>query len=251
MEGKAAVILDGTPFVLVMPINAFDLIHTTEDRALRMPYANLVRVMRMIALMISLLLPAAFIAVSNFHQEVIPVHLLFAIAASRQGVPFSTLTELILFEIAFEIIREASVRIPASAGNAMGIIGGLIIGQAAVDANIVKPNCDYYCCTDGNWLLYDAELLFEFCLSDYKVWVYCAGSGWRIFRAGDGDHCTFGTALQQPVARHAVFSAVFRCVQFKRGYFFCKTHLETVWIQAPAELGAGGSVYGIGAGGSN
>lgn len=139
MEGKAAVILDGTPFVLVMPINAFDLIHTTEDRALRMPYANLVRVMRMIALMISLLLPAAFIAVSNFHQEVIPVHLLFAIAASRQGVPFSTLTELILFEIAFEIIREASVRIPASAGNAMGIIGGLIIGQAAVDANIVSP----------------------------------------------------------------------------------------------------------------
>ncbi len=139
MEGKAVVILDGTPYALIMPINAFELIHTPEDKALRFPYANLVRIMRIIALFISLLLPAVFVAVCNFHQETIPVHLLFAISASRRSVPFSLMTELILFEIAFEIIREASIRIPSSAGNAMGIIGGLIIGQAAIDANIVSP----------------------------------------------------------------------------------------------------------------
>lgn len=139
MEGKAVIVLDGTPFVLIMPINAFELIHTPEDRALRFPYANLIRIMRIIALFISLLLPSVFVAVCNFHQEAIPVHLLFAISASRRSVPFTLMTELILFEIAFEIIREASIRIPSTAGNAMGIIGGLIIGQAAIDANIVSP----------------------------------------------------------------------------------------------------------------
>lgn len=139
MEGKVVVILDGTPFVLIMPINAFDLIHTPEDNALRVPYANLVRLMRIISLIISLLLPGIFVAVCNFHQEVIPVHLLFAISATRRGVPFSLITELILFEVAFEIIREASIRIPSAAGNSIGIIGGLIIGQAAIEANIVSP----------------------------------------------------------------------------------------------------------------
>lgn len=139
MEGKIALVLDGTPFVLLLPINAFELIHTPEDKALRFPYANLVRLMRITALFISLLLPAVFVAMCNFHQEAIPVHLLFAISASRRNVPFNLITELILFEIAFEIIREASIRIPSSAGNAMGIIGGLIIGQAAIEANIVSP----------------------------------------------------------------------------------------------------------------
>lgn len=139
MEGKAVIVLDGTPYALIMPINAFELIHTPEDRALRFPYANLVRIMRIIALFISLLLPAVFVAMCNFHQEAIPVHLLFAISASRRSVPFTLMTELILFEIAFEIIREASIRIPSSAGSAMGIIGGLIIGQAAIEANIVSP----------------------------------------------------------------------------------------------------------------
>lgn len=139
MEGKAAILLDGTPYALVMPINAFDLIHTPEDRALRFPYANLVRIMRIAALFISLLLPAVFVAMCNFHQETIPVHLLFAISASRRSVPFSLMTELILFETAFEIIREASIRTPSSSGSAIGIIGGLIIGQAAIEANIVSP----------------------------------------------------------------------------------------------------------------
>lgn len=139
MEGKAVIVLDGTPFALIMPINAFELIHTPEDKALRFPYANLVRTVRIIALVISLLLPAVFVAMCNFHQETIPVHLLFAISASRRLVPFTLMTELILFETAFEIIREASIRIPSTAGNAMGIIGGLIIGQAAIEANIVSP----------------------------------------------------------------------------------------------------------------
>ncbi|MBQ6907462.1 MAG: spore germination protein, partial [Clostridia bacterium] len=139
MEGKAVIILDGSPFVLIAPINAFDLIKTADDKSLRFPYTNFVRILRIIAMCTSLLLPSIFVAVSCYHQEAIPIHLLFAISASRKAVPFSLITELILFEIAFEIIREASIRIPSPAGNAMGIIGGLIIGQSAIDANIVSP----------------------------------------------------------------------------------------------------------------
>jgi len=138
-KGKVALLVDGSPFALVLPINAFELTHSQEDNYLRTPYANLIRIMRLIAMIAALLLPGVFIAVVNFHHEAIPEHLLFAIASSREKVPFSLLTELIILEFAFEFIREASVRMPGSGGNAIGIIGGLIVGQAAVEANLVSP----------------------------------------------------------------------------------------------------------------
>ncbi len=138
-KGKVALLVDGSPFALVLPINAFELMHSQEDNYLRTPYANLIRIMRTIAMIAALILPGFFMAVVNFHHEVIPEHLLFAIASSREKVPFSLLTELIILEFAFEFIREASVRMPGSGGNAIGIIGGLIVGQAAVEANLVSP----------------------------------------------------------------------------------------------------------------
>lgn len=137
--GKVAVLVDGSPFALVMPINFFELTHTSEDSYLRYPFANLIRIMRIPAMLASLLLPGIFIAVMNFHHDSIPLHLLFAIEASREKIPFSMLTELIILEFAFEFIREASVRMPGVGGSAIGIIGGLIVGQAAVDANLVSP----------------------------------------------------------------------------------------------------------------
>lgn len=139
LEGKIAAVLDGTPFVLIMPVNAFELFHTPEDKSLRFWYVNFIRVMRILSVTVSLLLPAVLVAVCSFHREAVPVNLLFAISESRNGVPFSLMVELILFETAFEIIREASIRIPSLSGNAIGIIGGLIIGQAAIDASIVSP----------------------------------------------------------------------------------------------------------------
>ncbi len=138
-KGKIALIVDGSPFALVLPINVFELTHSQEDNYLRTPYANLIRIMRLIAMVSALLLPGIFIAMVNFHHESIPVHLLFAIASSREKVPFSLLTELIILEFAFEFIREASIRMPGTGGNAIGIIGGLIVGQAAVEANLVSP----------------------------------------------------------------------------------------------------------------
>ena len=85
------------------------------------------------------LLPGLYLAVTRFHTQVLPTNLLLSFAEARQGVPFSSIVELIFLELSFELIREAGVRIPGALGNAIGIVGGLIIGQAAVEANLVSP----------------------------------------------------------------------------------------------------------------
>ena len=212
MEGKAVVILDGTPFVLIMPINAFDLVHTPEDKALRFPYANMVRFMRIIALFISLLLPAVLVAVCNFHPEAIPVHLMFAISASRSDVPFSLITELILFEAAFEIIREASIRIPSAAGNAMGIIGGLIIGQAAIDARLVSPIVIIIVALTGigSFTIPNYSLTFAYRILKYVYIALAAVAGLLGIAAGLAVHLTalcnsqsFGVPFMAPFSESA------------------------------------------------
>ncbi len=138
-EGKVAVVVQGSPFVLVMPTTHIDLFQSPEDSYIRFPYANMLRIIRISAIAMSLLLPGFYVAITNFHQEMIPTDLLFAIEASRERVPFPSLIEILIMEIAFEFIREAGIRIPGPLGPSLGIIGGLILGQAAVAANIVSP----------------------------------------------------------------------------------------------------------------
>ncbi len=138
-QGKAAIIVEGSPYVLILPTNFTDLLNSTEDRNSRFLYANLMRIVRIFGLALSLLLPAFFIALVNFHYDAIPTDLLFAILASRESMPFSLVTELVMLEIFFELIREAGLRVPSPIGSTIGIIGALIIGQAAVEANIVSP----------------------------------------------------------------------------------------------------------------
>lgn len=139
IEGKIVLILQGSPFALIAPVTAGDFITTVEDNYIRFPFANLIKVIRIIGIIMSFLLSGLYIATINFHKEMIPTNLLFAIASSRQNVPFAPFFELIIMEIAFDIIREASIRVPSPIGSTLGIIGGLIIGQAAVEANLVSP----------------------------------------------------------------------------------------------------------------
>lgn len=139
IEGKVAIILQGSPFALISPITATELFTTPEDKYLRFPYSNFVRIIRIMGILISFLLPAFYIAIVNFHHEMIPTELLFAIEASREATPFSSLVELLIMELSFDLIKEASIRVPSPIGSTLGIIGGLIIGQAAVSANIVSP----------------------------------------------------------------------------------------------------------------
>lgn len=139
INGRVAIIVAGSPNVLVVPVTAYELLHSAEDEYIRFPYANLLRFIRIIASFIALLLPSIYIAITNFHQEMIPTDLLLAIEASREKVPFQSIVELIVMEISFELIREAGIRVPGPIGPTLSIVGALILGQAAVEANIVSP----------------------------------------------------------------------------------------------------------------
>ncbi|MGN0106696.1 MAG: spore germination protein [Hominilimicola sp.] len=138
-EGRVALILNGSPHVLIMPTNIFELTHAVSDDYLRIPYANMARIIRMVAILFSVLLPGLYLAITLFHQEIIPTYLLYSISASRENVPFPSILELLLMDLSFEMIREAGLRMPGPIGSTLGIVGGLILGQAAVSAKIVSP----------------------------------------------------------------------------------------------------------------
>lgn len=138
-EGRVALILNGSPHAMVLPTTAFELTHSVSDSYLRVPYANMTRIIRIIAMFFSILMPGIYLATTLFHQEIIPTYLLYSISASRENVPFPTLVELLLMDLSFEMIREAGIRMPGPIGSTLGIVGGLILGQAAVSAKIVSP----------------------------------------------------------------------------------------------------------------
>ena len=138
-EGRAAVILSGSPRALILPTNAYEMTHSASDAYLRIDFANMSRALRLIATAISVLLPGVFLAITMYHAEMLPTYLLYAISASRQNVPFPSVIELLLMDFSFEMIREAGIRMPNPIGSVLGIVGGLILGQAAVSAKIVSP----------------------------------------------------------------------------------------------------------------
>ena len=139
LSGRVVVVVNGSPYVLIMPCVFVDFLSSAEDPNLKFQYANLLKFVRLVAFFITLLLPGLYVAITNFHQEIIPTELLFAIVASRESVPFPIIVEILAMEISFELIREASLRVPSPIGTTIGIIGALILGQAAVEASIVSP----------------------------------------------------------------------------------------------------------------
>ncbi|WP_067621190.1 spore germination protein [Alicyclobacillus acidiphilus] len=138
-EGYVAIFVGNTPFCLIVPVVLWSLIHTSEDTNIRYLPGTFMRVLRMIALFTALLLPSLYVAVTNYHSEMLPTDLMLAIAGSREQVPFPVVVEVLLMEFAIELIREAGIRIPSVIGPTIGIVGALIIGQAAVQAGIVSP----------------------------------------------------------------------------------------------------------------
>ena len=139
LEGRVAVIVNGSPYVLIMPGVFLDFLSSPEDMNLKHQYSNLLKIVRFIATFITLLLPGIYVAITNYHTELIPTELLFTIAASRNTVPFPTIVEILIMEISFELIREAGLRVPTPFGSTIGIIGALILGESAVSANLVSP----------------------------------------------------------------------------------------------------------------
>ncbi len=138
-EGRAAIIMEGSPFAIIVPVTLFSLLHSPEDFFLKWPFAILLRFIRLLSLFLAALLPALYIAITTFHREMIPTDLLISIIKAKENVPFPTVLEILLMEVSFELIREAGVRMPGIVGQTLGIIGALILGQAAVQANVVSP----------------------------------------------------------------------------------------------------------------
>lgn len=139
LEGRVAILTDGTPFVLIVPVSFISFLQSVEDYNERYVLGTAVRWIRYIAFLSSLLLPSLYIAITTFHQEMIPTRLLVSIAAAREGVPFPALVEALMMELTFEALREAGIRLPRAVGQAVSIVGALVIGQAAVQAGIVSP----------------------------------------------------------------------------------------------------------------
>jgi hypothetical protein len=138
LEGRVAIFTDGTPFVLVAPIVFWGSLNANEDYYERTFMSSFLRILRIGFMMISLLLPSLYVAMTTFQQEMIPTSLLLSIASSREVVPFPAIIEAFFMELVFEGLREAGVRMPKQIGQTMSIVGALVIGQAAVEAGIVS-----------------------------------------------------------------------------------------------------------------
>lgn len=138
LEGRVAILVDGTPFVLLVPHLFSQFFHSSEDYYQRADFVTLIRIIRYIGLFIALLAPSLYIAITTFHQELLPTALLIGLAAQREGVPFPAFVEALAMEVTFEILREAGVRMPKAIGQSISIVGTLVIGQAAVEAGLVS-----------------------------------------------------------------------------------------------------------------
>ncbi len=139
LDGRVAIITANTPFVLVVPTDLSSMVTSPEDYYIGFPFGTLIRLLRFAALGVSFFLPALYIAITNFHQEMLPTTLILSIASARQGLPFPSIVELLMMELLFEVLREAGIRLPRPFGQAVSIVGALIVGQAAVQAGLVSP----------------------------------------------------------------------------------------------------------------
>ena len=133
------VLINGNPYALIMPATLIDFISSPEDSNLKFQFGNFLKFLRLLAIGITLLLPGIYVAIADFHQELLPTELLFSLLASRENVPFPIIFEILVMEISFELIREAGLRVPSPIGPTIGIVGALVLGQAAVSASIVSP----------------------------------------------------------------------------------------------------------------
>lgn len=139
LSGRIIILIDGTPFALITPITLPHSLRAQEDEYERWPISSFLRVLRYIAAFISVFLPGLYIALIEYHSGLIPSKLALSIAGTREGAPFPAVIEAYMMEFTMEILREAGIRLPSPVGQTIGIVGGLVIGEAAVQAGIVSP----------------------------------------------------------------------------------------------------------------
>jgi len=138
LEGRIAILVDGTPFVLTIPKLFIENFQSVEDYYSRPFLSSLIRFFRYIAFLISMTGPAIYVALTNFHQETIPTPLVLTMASSKEGIPFPGVLEALLMVVTFELLREAGIRLPRAVGQAVSIVGALVLGEAAVSAGLIS-----------------------------------------------------------------------------------------------------------------
>ncbi len=139
LDGRVGVLVEGIPVGFIAPASLPEFMKTNEDGAQHFLAASFIRILRWAALFITLLLPAFYIAIAMYHAEMIPTKLLLSVIESKQSVPFSTSAEVMGMLLAFELLQEAGLRLPNAIGQTVSIIGALIVGQSAVDAEVISP----------------------------------------------------------------------------------------------------------------
>ncbi|MED1470512.1 spore germination protein [Bacillus salipaludis] len=168
LEGKVAIFVDNTPFVLIVPMTFWTGVQAAEDYYERSIFTSFIRFVRFTLINISLFLPSLYVAVTTYHPQLIPTNLLISIAAAREGIPFPTVVEALMMEFLFEGLREAGVRLPKAVGSAVSIVGALVIGQAAVQAGIISAPMVIIVATTG--------------ISSFSFPRYNLGTAYRVLR---------------------------------------------------------------------
>ncbi|SHI76735.1 spore germination protein [Lutispora thermophila] len=209
IEGKALIIVEGSPSANVVPITFFNLYHTSEDTDLRWQYGTFISIVRLIGTIMAVFLPGFYMALVLYSQEMISSELLASIASAREGVPFPTIIELMVMEVAFELIREASSRVPGAIGETLGIVGALILGQAAVQAGLVSPILIIIVAASGiaSYVIPDYSLSlavrvsrFFFIIMGYMAGFYGISIGMFVYFAIMCSIKSFGVPFMAPVA---------------------------------------------------
>lgn len=139
LEGRVAILANGTPFALIVPTELAMLMQAPDDYFEPLPIGVFIRLLRYTALIVSLILPGFYVGVVTFHPELLPTSLFLRTISAREGVPFPVITEMLILELIFEILREAGLRLPPAIGPAISIVGALILGDAAIRAGLVSP----------------------------------------------------------------------------------------------------------------
>ena len=139
LDGRVGLLVDGLPLGYLAPADLGYLMESPEDRSMDFLSASGIRILRYAALLLSLLLPGAYIALAVFHQEMIPLPLLRAMIESKQNVPFSTAVEVLGLLVAFELLQESGIHLPQAVGQSVSVIGGIVVGTAAVEASLISP----------------------------------------------------------------------------------------------------------------
>ena len=186
LEGRVILLCDNSPVALILPTDFNSFLKTSDDYYNRFEVATFARILRYLAAFFAMTLPGLYLAVTNFHTQILPTPLLLSFWEARIGVPFPAALEVVLMEVSFELLREAGVRLPGAMGNTIGIVGGLIIGQAAVDANIVSPIVVIVVAFTAlcSFSIPNEEFAFSFRILKFYMIALCAWLGFFGFLLG-------------------------------------------------------------------